>query len=47
MTAGILPFLVDALNVLLEALFKAGHVESALDEYRRMKNKGCILCCRL
>ncbi|KAK4743542.1 hypothetical protein SAY87_001543 [Trapa incisa] len=32
---------VDTLNYLLEALFEAGWVDSALDQYRRMNKKGC------
>lgn len=32
---------IDTLNHLLEALFDAGWVDSALDQYRRMNKKGC------
>lgn len=32
---------IDTLNYLLEALFKAGWVDSALDQYRRMNKKRC------
>ncbi|KAM1799260.1 hypothetical protein TB2_032719 [Malus domestica] len=39
-TAGIVPT-VDTLNYLLEALVEANRIESALDQYRRMKKKRC------
>ncbi|KAM1549190.1 hypothetical protein ACFX1Z_010284 [Malus domestica] len=39
-TAGIVPS-IDTLNYLLEALLESGRIESAIDQYRRMKKKGC------
>ncbi|XP_015869672.2 pentatricopeptide repeat-containing protein At5g46100 [Ziziphus jujuba] len=38
--AGNLPT-IDTLNYLLEALFETDHVESALDQFKRMNKKGC------
>ncbi|XP_059648374.1 pentatricopeptide repeat-containing protein At1g62590-like [Cornus florida] len=39
--AGVVPT-VETLNYLLEALFEAGRVDTALDQYRRMNKKGCV-----
>ncbi|KAF5454261.1 hypothetical protein F2P56_023938 [Juglans regia] len=38
--AGMVPT-IDTLNCLLEALFEANKIESALDQFRRMNKKGC------
>lgn len=37
---------VDTLNFLLEVLFETGRIECGLDQFRRMKMKGCSPNCR-
>ncbi|KAL2460667.1 Pentatricopeptide repeat-containing protein [Abeliophyllum distichum] len=38
--SGILPN-IDTMNYLLDSLFEAGRVDTALDQYRRLHKKGC------
>ncbi|CAA6668921.1 unnamed protein product [Spirodela intermedia] len=38
---GVVPS-VDTVNCLIEALFRTGHVDAAIDQFRRMNRRGCV-----